>query len=53
MKQTEVLVYDEECKVRSLRLYFDRLELAEVYASNIIERTIIKHLIKASLKGLQ
>ena len=50
-KQAEVLVYDG-CKVRSLRLYFDRLELAEAFTSNIIEKIIIKQLIKTSLKGL-
>ena len=52
VKQAEVLVYDEEYKVRSIRLYFDRLELAEAFVSNIIERIMIKQLIKASLKGL-
>ena len=51
VKQAEVLIYD--CyKVRSLRLYFDRLELAEVFTPNIIEKIMIKQLIKASLKGL-
>ena len=53
VKQAEVLVYDEEYKVRSLRLYFDRWELAEAFASNIIEKIMIKQLIKASLKGLR
>jgi ketosteroid isomerase-like protein len=52
VKQAEVLVYDEEYKVRSLRLYFDRLELADAFVSNIVERTMIKQLIKESLKGL-
>ena len=53
VKQAEVLVYDDEYKVRSLRLYFDRLELAEAFSSNIIEDMMIKQLIKTSLKGLQ
>ena len=53
VKQAEVLVYDEEYKVRSLRLYFDRLELAEAFTSNFIERMMIKKLIGLSLKGLQ
>jgi ketosteroid isomerase-like protein len=52
VKQTEVLVYDDEYKVKSLRLYFDRLELAAAYTSNPIEKIMIKQLSKASLKGL-
>ena len=52
VKQAEVLVYDDEYKVRSLRLYFDRLELAATYTSNPIERMMIDQLKKASLKGL-
>lgn len=52
VKQTEVLVYDYEYKVKSLRLYFDRLELAAVYTSNPIEKMMINQLSKASLKGL-
>ena len=53
VKQAEVLVYDEECKVNSIRLYFDRLELAEAFASNVIEQIMIKQVIKSSLKGLR
>ena len=52
VKQAEVLVYDDDYKVKSLRLYFDRLELAAAYASNPIEKMIINRLKKASLKGL-
>ena len=52
-KQAEVLIYDDKYKVRSLRLYFDRLELAEAFTSGIIERIMIKLLIKASIKGLR
>ena len=52
VKQTEVLVYDDEYKVKSLRLYFDRLQLAAAYASNPIEKIMMKQLSKASLKGL-
>jgi hypothetical protein len=51
VKQTEVLVYDDEYKVKSLRLYFDRLQSA-AYTSNPIERIMISQLGKASLKGL-
>ena len=52
VKQAEVLVYDNEYKVKSLRLYFDRLELAAAYTSNPIEKMMIDRLSKASLKGL-
>jgi ketosteroid isomerase-like protein len=52
VKQTEVLVYDEAYKVKNLRLYFDRLELAAAYASNPLEKIMIRRLTKASLKGL-
>ena len=51
-KQAEVLVYNEEYKVKSLRLYFDRLELAAAYVSNPLERFMVNQLIKTSLKGL-
>ena len=52
VRQTEVLVYDGEYKVKRLRLYFDRLEFAAAYASNPIKKIIISRLSKASLKGL-
>ena len=52
VKQAEVLVYEDEYKVKSLRLYFDRLELAAAYASNPIEKIMIRRISKASLKGL-
>jgi ketosteroid isomerase-like protein len=51
VKQAEVLVYDEY-KVKSLRLYFDRLELAEAFISNAVEKIMVNQIIKASIKGL-
>jgi ketosteroid isomerase-like protein len=51
VKQAEVLVYDNY-KVKSLRLYFDRLELADAFISNVVEQVMVRQLIKASLKGL-
>jgi ketosteroid isomerase-like protein len=51
VKQAEVLVY-EDYKVKSLRLYFDRLELAEAFTPNAVEQVMVKQIIKASLKGL-
>ena len=53
VKQAEVLEYGEDCKVKSLRLYFDRLELAEAYSTNILDRMLTNQVIKASLKGLK
>jgi ketosteroid isomerase-like protein len=50
-KQAEVLVY-ENYKIKSLRLYFDRLDFADVIAEDFISRKIIKTLISRSLKGL-
>ena len=52
VKQAEVLVYDDEYKVKSLRLYFDRLELAASYTTNSIEKMMVNWFKKASLKGL-
>ncbi|MFC1901821.1 nuclear transport factor 2 family protein [Chloroflexota bacterium] len=52
VKQAEVLVYDDDYKVESLRLYFDRLEMSAAYVSNPIEKIMIGQLSKASLKGL-
>jgi ketosteroid isomerase-like protein len=51
VKQAEVLVY-EDYKVKSLRLYFDRLELADAFTSNPVEQVMVNQIIKASLKGL-
>jgi ketosteroid isomerase-like protein len=51
VKQAEVLVY-EDYKVKSLRLYFDRLELADAFTSNPVEQIMVNQIVKASLKGL-
>jgi ketosteroid isomerase-like protein len=51
VKQAEVLVWEND-KIKSLRLYFDRLELADAFTSNFLERIMVKQLIKESLKGL-
>jgi ketosteroid isomerase-like protein len=50
-KQAEVLIY-EDYKVRSLRLYFDRLEFADSIAKGPISKALVKRFIKRSLKGL-
>jgi hypothetical protein len=51
-KQAEVLVYNEDYKVKSLRLYFDRLDFADAVAKDPLSRMIIRKFIKMSLKGL-
>lgn len=50
-KQAEVLVF-EDSKIKSLRLYFDRLDFSDSVTKDIISRTIAKQLIKKSLEGL-
>ena len=52
VRQAEVLVYSNDYKVESIRLYFDRLELAQNFPSNFIDRILIRRVIKESLKGL-
>jgi ketosteroid isomerase-like protein len=47
----EVLVYVDD-KIKSLRIYADRMVLAQVLAKGLIEKTLLKKLDKLSLKGL-
>jgi ketosteroid isomerase-like protein len=49
--QAEVLIY-KNYKIKSLRVYFDRLDFADSVAKGFISKTIVRKLIKASLKGL-
>jgi ketosteroid isomerase-like protein len=51
-KQSEVLIY-EDYKVKHLRLYFDRLDFAEVIGNRPIRRKVIKMIKNASLKDLK
>jgi ketosteroid isomerase-like protein len=48
----EVLVY-EDYKVKSLRLYVDRVALAKALAKSFVEKWIVKKLDRISLRGLQ
>ena len=52
VKLAEVLVYNDDLKVRRLSLYFDRLELAEVFGLNKLDRFIVNRIKRESLKGL-
>ncbi|MFW3146585.1 MAG: nuclear transport factor 2 family protein [Thermoplasmatota archaeon] len=51
-KQSEVLVY-EDYKVKSLRIYFDRLDFADLIGTGPVRRKIVKMLREASLKDLK
>jgi len=50
-KQSEVLVYEND-KIKSLRLYFDRLDFAESVTKGRISKTVLNQVIKRSLEGL-
>jgi ketosteroid isomerase-like protein len=50
-KQSEVLAY-ENYKIKSLRVYFDRLDFADVVAEGFISKRIVRTLISRSLRGL-
>jgi hypothetical protein len=50
-KQAEVLIY-RNLKIKSLRLYFDGLDFAELLAKGPISRAISRRLVRTSLRGL-
>ncbi len=51
-KQAEVLSYDDNGKIKSLRLYFDRLDFVEPTIKGRINKAIINQVLKKSLEGL-
>ncbi|MBN2028235.1 MAG: hypothetical protein JW854_15910 [Actinobacteria bacterium] len=51
-EQCEVLIC-EDYKVKSLRLYFDRLQYAPMIVRSCIERGVIKRLDKMTFEGLR
>lgn len=51
-KQAEVLVF-ENSRVKSLRVYFDRLDFANSIANDPISKLVIRQLLRASSKGLR
>ncbi len=51
-KQAEVLIY-EDYRIKSLRLYFDRLDFADSVVRNTLEKAVVRWLIRLSTKGLQ
>jgi hypothetical protein len=50
-KQTVVLMFDN-LKIKSLRMYFDRLDFSSSMAKDVISHTIVRELVKKSLEGL-
>jgi ketosteroid isomerase-like protein len=50
-KQAEVLVF-EDYRLKSLRLYFDRLDFSDLITGNIVSRKIVESVKSRSLKGL-
>jgi hypothetical protein len=50
-KQAVVLQFKNDM-IKSLRLYFDRLDFADAVAKDVISKTIVKELVKKSIEGL-
>ena len=42
----------EGLKIKSLRMYFDRLDFSGSVAKDVVSKTIVKELVKKSLEGL-
>lgn len=53
IKQAEVLTYEKDYKVKSIRLYFDRLEFGQNVSRNLIDLILIGKINKATLEGLK
>ncbi len=51
VKVAEVLEYDNY-KIKSLRLYLDRLEFADIFTAGSLSKKLVKLIKKRSLKGL-
>jgi ketosteroid isomerase-like protein len=49
--QAVVLVF-ENLEIKSLRMYFDRLDFSSSVAKDVISKTIVRELVKKSLEGL-
>jgi ketosteroid isomerase-like protein len=50
-KQSEVLVY-ENYKIKSLRIYFDRLDFSDFVLRDFLSKRVVKMLKSRSLRGL-
>lgn len=51
VKVAEVLEYDNY-KIKSLRLYLDRLEFSDIFTDGAVSKKVVKLIKKRSLKGL-
>ncbi len=51
VKVAEVLEYDNY-KIKSLRLYLDRLEFSDIFTNGFLSKKLVKLIKKRSLKGL-
>jgi ketosteroid isomerase-like protein len=50
-KQSEVLVFEND-KIKSLRIYFDRLDFVDTVAKDPVSKAVVNRIIKKSLDGL-
>jgi len=50
-KQAEVLIFEND-KIKSLRLYFDRLDFADTLTKDPVSKAVLSRIIKKSLEGL-
>ena len=50
-KQAVVFVF-EDLKIKSLRMYFDRLDFSGLVEKDVVSKTIFKELVRKSLEGL-
>lgn len=50
-KQSEVLVFEND-RIKSLRIYFDRLDFADTVAKDPVSKAVLNRIIKKSLDGL-
>jgi hypothetical protein len=50
-RQAEVLIYENR-KIKSVRLYFDRVDFADSIAEGFIAKALVRRLMKKSLSGL-
>ncbi len=50
-KQAEVLTFEND-KIKSLRLYFDRMDFADSVVKGFLGKALVNQMVKTSLKGL-
>jgi len=50
-KQSEVLVFENN-RIKSLRIYFDRLDFVDTVAKDPVSKAVVNRIIKKSLEGL-